>query len=204
MLENAIQKPNITYKVSPAESLPVDDASVDMVVAATAFHWFEHDAFLREAKRVLKPKGTLAVFGYHYAILQGHPEAASIYAKMQYETIHKHMDNRIRFVMNYYRDIQFPFTTQEWYISPSTEDTTNISVTKESLMPYEVSLEDLKSFTKTTSGYVALRKEHQNNPDFVDPVDIAFEEIKNAMNTQDMTTKVKLEFPFAMILATND
>jgi ubiquinone/menaquinone biosynthesis C-methylase UbiE len=42
-----------------AESLPLDDASVDAVTVAQAFHWFEPPAALAELARVLRPGGHL-------------------------------------------------------------------------------------------------------------------------------------------------
>jgi len=40
-----------------AESIPLDDASVDAVFAAQAFHWFANDAAVAEIARVLRPGG---------------------------------------------------------------------------------------------------------------------------------------------------
>jgi SAM-dependent methyltransferase len=42
-----------------AEALPLDDASVDAVTVAQAFHWFEPPAALAEIARVLRPGGHL-------------------------------------------------------------------------------------------------------------------------------------------------
>ncbi len=44
-----------------AEQLPLASSSVDTVVAAHAFHWFEPEPALAEIARVLRPGGTLAV-----------------------------------------------------------------------------------------------------------------------------------------------
>lgn len=44
-----------------AEALPLDDGSVDAVVVAQAFHWFDAPAALAEASRVLRPGGGLAL-----------------------------------------------------------------------------------------------------------------------------------------------
>jgi SAM-dependent methyltransferase len=44
-----------------AEEIPLDDASVDLVTVAQAFHWFDGDAALAEIHRVLRPRGRLAL-----------------------------------------------------------------------------------------------------------------------------------------------
>jgi SAM-dependent methyltransferase len=45
-----------------AEETGLDPASADLVTAAQAFHWFDKDRALREAARILKPSGGLALF----------------------------------------------------------------------------------------------------------------------------------------------
>ncbi|NUS51832.1 MAG: class I SAM-dependent methyltransferase, partial [Nocardioidaceae bacterium] len=44
-----------------AEHLPVRTRSVDVVVGAQAFHWFDHDLALPEIARVLRPGGHLSL-----------------------------------------------------------------------------------------------------------------------------------------------
>jgi ubiquinone/menaquinone biosynthesis C-methylase UbiE len=53
--------PGARVQQAPAEEIPLPDRSVDVVVAAQAFHWFDHDRALPEIARVLKPGGHLAV-----------------------------------------------------------------------------------------------------------------------------------------------
>lgn len=53
---------NITVQQGPAEKLPFADASLDFVISRfSAHHWRDVGAGLREARRVLKPGGTLAI-----------------------------------------------------------------------------------------------------------------------------------------------
>jgi SAM-dependent methyltransferase len=44
-----------------AEALPLDDGSVDAIVVAQAFHWFDGPAALAEFHRVLRPSGRVAL-----------------------------------------------------------------------------------------------------------------------------------------------
>ena len=47
--------------VGSAESIPLPDASMDVVTCAQAFHWFDHDVAIPEIARVLRPDGRLAL-----------------------------------------------------------------------------------------------------------------------------------------------
>jgi len=47
-----------------AEHLPVPDASVSLVAAAQAVHWFDFDRFHAKCRRTLKPGGAIAVWTY--------------------------------------------------------------------------------------------------------------------------------------------
>ncbi len=44
-----------------AESIPLPDESTDAVLAAQAYHWFDHPVALREIARVLRPGGRLGI-----------------------------------------------------------------------------------------------------------------------------------------------
>ena len=44
-----------------AESIPVEDATIDAVFVGEAFHWFDGDRALPEIHRVLRPRGGLAI-----------------------------------------------------------------------------------------------------------------------------------------------
>jgi SAM-dependent methyltransferase len=59
MLERAV--PGVAALAGSAERIPLDDASVDAVFVAQAFHWFDKQVALPEIARVLRPRGVLAI-----------------------------------------------------------------------------------------------------------------------------------------------
>ncbi|MGZ4441096.1 MAG: class I SAM-dependent methyltransferase [Gaiellaceae bacterium] len=60
-LEEAV--PGAQVVAGSAEELPLPDGSVNAVVAASAFHWFDTERTLAEIHRVLVPGGALATVG---------------------------------------------------------------------------------------------------------------------------------------------
>ena len=69
MLEIAEEKcrdyPNVSFQNASVTALPFVDRSFDVVVSASAFHYFENPtAALIEMKRVLKPEGELTILDW--------------------------------------------------------------------------------------------------------------------------------------------
>ncbi|KAI7904036.1 S-adenosyl-L-methionine-dependent methyltransferase [Cokeromyces recurvatus] len=203
-IKNATPRENITYQVGPAEDLSqFENSSVDMITVGTAFHWFDHSQFFKEAKRVLKREtGTLAIFGYFYPVIKDEPKANELIKALHTGPFDKYSNQNIRFIRNMYRDIVFPFTEQVWYITPKTEDTTNIShAIQGSLMKASMSLEHFRHYMKTSSAYFNYIKE---NPDKEDPIDKLMNDILSTTDIKDLEQVVKLEWPTVLVLAKND
>lgn len=61
MRDAAEPHPLVQFHDGVAEKTTLGDKSVDLVLAAQAFHWFRPEESLREFHRILKPTGRLAV-----------------------------------------------------------------------------------------------------------------------------------------------
>ena len=61
---NATPAPNVEYRRGTAEATGVEAASADLLTVAQAFHWFKHDAFFTEVRRVVRPGGCVAFWCY--------------------------------------------------------------------------------------------------------------------------------------------
>jgi SAM-dependent methyltransferase len=55
------QTPGVEILDGSDVAIPLDDGSVDVVFAAQAFHWFDHEHALAEIRRVLAPGGGLGL-----------------------------------------------------------------------------------------------------------------------------------------------
>jgi SAM-dependent methyltransferase len=62
MLKAATRHPKVEYLQSAAERTSFADGQFDLITAAQAFHWFDHDAFLAECYRLLRVPGWLVVY----------------------------------------------------------------------------------------------------------------------------------------------
>jgi ubiquinone/menaquinone biosynthesis C-methylase UbiE len=71
---------NIEYRVGDLESLPIGDASVDLAILSQALHHATHpDRAVREAARILRPGGRIAVLDLRK---HGFEEARELYADL--------------------------------------------------------------------------------------------------------------------------
>jgi len=66
MLAQAPADSRIRYLQAPAEDLPVANGCADLVSVTLAFHWFDRPRFLAEARRVLRPRGTLIIVSHGF------------------------------------------------------------------------------------------------------------------------------------------
>lgn len=62
MLVQAPAHPDIRYVRGHAESLPFRREEFDLLTVGSAYHWFDQDRFIGEARRVLRPEGWLVLY----------------------------------------------------------------------------------------------------------------------------------------------
>ena len=61
---------NVNFAVGDAHHLPIETSSVDLLTTALGWHWLDPDKFYSEAKRVLKPRGCIAVYGLDFKVTE--------------------------------------------------------------------------------------------------------------------------------------
>jgi len=103
----AARHPRIEYRVAPAENSTLRGGSVDMVSVATALHWFDLGRFYEEVRRVVRPRGLIAVYGYNWFYLT--PELDELSNRWLIEPIENYWSPKIRLLGAGYRTIDFPF-----------------------------------------------------------------------------------------------
>lgn len=110
-LSQAIQKPNISYTKQAAEKTNFPDEHFDLITVAQAVHWFDFDMFYAEAKRLLKKKALIAVFGY--GLFRSNAETDEVIQHFYENVIGPYWDSERRYLDEKYETIPFPFDELE-------------------------------------------------------------------------------------------
>jgi len=98
----------VEYAVCAAEDPRVlRDGSVDLVTVAQALHWFEHDRFFAEVRRVLSPGGVFAAWTYQ--LFHVEPRIDAIIEAWYRGPLDAYWPSARRHVEAGYRTIPFPF-----------------------------------------------------------------------------------------------
>lgn len=67
--EAAAANPKASFKLAPAESLPIDDATVDLVLSSLSFHhWGDQARGIREISRILRPGGSFCLADHNFPL----------------------------------------------------------------------------------------------------------------------------------------
>lgn len=107
-LANAPQLGNVEYQQQAAELIPLADASVDLITAAQAVHWFDLERFYQEVGRVLKPDGVLALITYGVPIIDD--SIKGIFQQGYWQSTHHFWPKERAHVEDGYTSLAFPFS----------------------------------------------------------------------------------------------
>ncbi|MGB3508750.1 MAG: class I SAM-dependent methyltransferase [Microcoleaceae cyanobacterium] len=145
-LENAQQHPRVKYLVGNAESVPLEDSSVDLVVSAQAAHWFDTEKYYCEVKRVLKPLGVLAI--WCYGMPRVREDIDAYVEKLNGDILDSYWPKRVLEDLTY-TNIPFPFD----------------ELPKQNFqMEAKWTLEQLLAFFRTWSASERYKQEHSVDP----------------------------------------
>lgn len=103
----APEDPRVHWRVEPAEHCSLHSHSADLVTAAQAYHWFQHDRFCQEARRVLRPGGLVAV--WCYGLCRVSPAVDVLFHHLYEEVLGRYWPHERVHVEDGYRRLPFPF-----------------------------------------------------------------------------------------------
>ncbi|XP_021369491.1 putative methyltransferase DDB_G0268948 isoform X3 [Mizuhopecten yessoensis] len=127
------QSNSIDFKTGPAEDLSfLGNETADLVTTAQALHWMDRPRFFNEVRRVLRPGGALAVYGYGNCAIDSE-EGQRIVWQFYKETLDGYWDEQRRHIDDCLATIDMPF--EGWsrlrtiYTNDDTQEVTSVGVT---------------------------------------------------------------------------
>lgn len=108
-LRHAASHPRIDYRHAAVERSGLNAASVDLVTAATAAHWFDLDSYYAEVRRVSRPGAVIALWTYlpHIEVT---PAIDRLVDTLALETLASHWAPQVfRYAQEGYAAFPFPF-----------------------------------------------------------------------------------------------
>ena len=146
-LSQATKANNVRYVHAQAESCFLEAGSVDLIVVAQAFHWFDSAAFFRNAKLVLKQRGILAI--WCYGLHRISPEIDAVTWRLYSEILGNYWPLERVDVEKGYKGINFPLTE----LKPPGFD-----------MSLDWTLDSLKDYLMSWSALRRYMEQHGENP----------------------------------------
>ncbi|MBU2983297.1 class I SAM-dependent methyltransferase [Lentibacter algarum] len=100
----AAKKARFNYLSCPAETLPFEDHSVDMVISMQALQHFDVKEHVKEASRILRPGGVFAALAWGEMQL---PEAVAAEYAPVFEALEPYWEPERDWVVGGYSDLEF-------------------------------------------------------------------------------------------------
>jgi ubiquinone/menaquinone biosynthesis C-methylase UbiE len=195
-------KDRIEFKVASEDLSQVvpDNSTIDLIISAEAMHYVKHDAFFKEAARVMRPGATLAYWAYIEVHFMHNQEANEIYSKYIYDedkylgpcwspgkSFHRYFYNDIKIPEDDFRDIE----KYDYY--PEKTKTHTAYFQGDS----KYSLKKLRENASTWSGTHKWRTIHRGSKDIID---LMIEELKEKCGWTD-ESEFKVEWGTTYIFA---
>lgn len=106
-IARAPRHPNVRWIVAAAEQAPLADHCVDLVTVAQAMHWFDHERFDAEVRRVCVKGGAIAAWTYAAPRMEG--EVGRLLRRYMFEDVGPFWPPERKYVDERYETIPFPF-----------------------------------------------------------------------------------------------
>ena len=106
-LTRAGRHERVIYARAYAEHVPARDHTFDLVTVAAAAHWVDLDRFYAEVRRVVRPGGVVALWGYY--MFQSEPAIDAVLDRYAHQVLAPHWPERMHFNQERYTTLPFPF-----------------------------------------------------------------------------------------------
>jgi SAM-dependent methyltransferase len=170
-IDNAFDRDNINYEVFPAEKPNIQNSSVNLITVAMAVHWFDFEKFYREARRVSRSSGRIALWAYGMQKISPEIDKISERLNVGGDILGNYWSKEVKFVKEEYKTIPFPFK--------------EIDVPKFEIKVYW-DLNNLFDYMQTWS---AVKRFYAENR--YDPLSLVKEDLKNLWGKDDEIKLVK-------------
>ena len=147
-IEQAPPHARIEWRVAPAERCGIASGTIDLVTMAQALHWVDIPAFFREARRVAKAEGVVAVWSYG-SIRSSDERVDALVGRYSHETVGPCWPAQRRLVDERYRSLEFPFEEID---------------TPAFVMRERWTLAQLVGYIRTWSATIRYIERHQTDP----------------------------------------
>jgi SAM-dependent methyltransferase len=146
-IEHATPDPRVHYRVAPAEASGLENATVDLVTAAQALHWFDRPRFWVEARRALRPRGVVAV--WTYTMFEIAPALDELVLHFYRAVVGPYWPPERRITEQRYQTIEFPFAEFE---------------APDFVIEQQVTLDDVAGYIRTWSATRGFMQQHGRDP----------------------------------------
>ena len=180
----------VEFQVGTSDNLPMETSSVDLVTCAQAWHWLESERFYKEAARVLKPGGTLAIYGYgnvEVSDRECNGLVTSFYTRLReggyWHESRKHIDNKYESV-----ELSSPFCVCE---------------RRDLEMCHDMTLSHFTGYVSTWSGFCNYEKEHSGTTALQDLQEGLRKLLQPHQQRSEEEPRLDISFPVFLILGQN-